>query len=281
MSEIRFHVVRDGFFRRKSESKNIQRFKCMRCRKHFSDATDDRCFGQNKRRLNFKIYKELGSCVSMRRIARNLGISRTTVTRKLMFLGHKCLEELQGQNKKFAKATHVQFDEMETIEHTKLKPLSIPIVVTYPERRILGFEVARMPAKGKLAKLSLKKYGKRKDERSKAMDKMFSSLAPLIDESALLDSDENPYYPKHTRKHFPKGTHRRFKGQRGSITGQGELKKIRFDPLFRLNHTCAMLRANINRLVRKTWCTTKNPERLRLHIAIYAHFHNNFLIESS
>jgi len=38
-------------------------------------------------------------------------------------------------------------------------------------------------------------------------------------------------------------THRTVKGRRGSIAGQGELKKIGFDPLFSLNHTCAMLRA--------------------------------------
>ena len=253
----------------------------MRCRKHFSAATGDRCFGQNKRRLNNKIYKELASCVSMRRIARNLGISRTTVMRKLIFLGQKCLEEIQEQNSKSPKVTRIQFDELETIEHTKLKPLSIPIAVTYPERRILGFEVARMPAKGHLSKLSVKKYGKRKDERAKAMEDLFSSIKPFVDESCVLESDENPYYSRHINKHFPKGRHARFKGRRGSTTGQGELKKVRFDPLFQLNHTCAMLRANINRLVRKTWCTTKVPERLRFHLAIYAHFHNNHLIESS
>ena len=56
------------------------------------------------------------------------------------------------------------------------------------------------------------------------------------------------------------------------------LKKIRFDPLFSLNHTCAMLRANLNRLFRRTWCTTKKPERLALHIAMYVVFHNETLL---
>ena len=58
------------------------------------------------------------------------------------------------------------------------------------------------------------------------------------------------------------------------MTGQGELKKVVYDPIFSLNHTCAMLRANINRLVRKTWCTTKKPERLAMHITLYALYHN-------
>jgi sugar phosphate permease len=66
-------------------------------------------------------------------------------------------------------------------------------------------------------------------------------------------------------------------GQRGSSTGQGELKKIKFDPLFSLNHTCAMLRANVSRLFRKTWCTTKRPDQLRAHLMIYAEYHNSQL----
>jgi hypothetical protein len=59
--------------------------------------------------------------------------------------------------------------------------------------------------------------------------------------------------------------------------GQGELKSGGFDPLFSFNHTAAMLRANINRLVRKTWCTTKRIDRLEAHIALYVQFHNREL----
>jgi hypothetical protein len=34
--------------------------------------------------------------------------------------------------------------------------------------------------------------------------------------------------------------------------GNGELKKIGFDPLFSFNHTAAMLRDSVSRLVRQT-----------------------------
>jgi hypothetical protein len=77
---------------------------------------------------------------------------------------------------------------------------------------------------------------------------------------------------------FPGAEHARHLGGRGCITGQGELKKLRFDPLFSLNHTCAMLRANINRLFRRTWCTTKKKERLEQHLWVYMDFHNRVLL---
>jgi hypothetical protein len=63
------------------------------------------------------------------------------------------------------------------------------------------------------------------------------------------------------------------------VVGQGELKKVGRDPLFSLNHTCAMLRANLNRLFRRTWCTTKRIDRLEAHLWIYVRFHNEVLLK--
>jgi hypothetical protein len=58
------------------------------------------------------------------------------------------------------------------------------------------------------------------------------------------------------------------------IAGLGELKDHSFDPLFAINHTLAMLRANLARLARRTWVTTKKASRLEEFIQIYAGFHN-------
>jgi hypothetical protein len=128
-----------------------------------------------------------------------------------------------------------------------------------------------------LAKIAFKKYGPRRDTRSLARKRLFESLKPLAVEEAIFKSDQNPHYGPDLKKYFPHATHQALKGQRGSVVGQGELKKIRFDPLFSLNHTCAMTRANMNRLFRPTWCTTKLPERLHDHFAIYAVYHNEMI----
>jgi hypothetical protein len=62
--------------------------------------------------------------------------------------------------------SHFEFDDMETFEHTKLKPLSVTLAVQYQTRRILGFQVSQMPAKGLLAQKAFEKYGYREDKRS-------------------------------------------------------------------------------------------------------------------
>ena len=173
----------------------------------------------------------------------------------------------------------MQFDDMETFEHTKCKPLSITLSVEKRTRLILGFKVSRMPAKGLLVRRAIKKYGKRPDERKKAREDLFLELKDCVNPNANIYSDQNPHYEPDVKKHFPLATYQTFKGLRGCVVGQGELKGGGFDPLFSLNHTAAMLRANINRLFRRTWCTTKKIEGLDDHIAIYAKSHNQRILE--
>ena len=197
--------------------------------------------------------------------------------RKSIYLGKISRSELLATNLSQPKCSVVEFDDQETSEHSKCKPLSITLAVESKTRRILGFEVSQFHAKGHLAKIALKKYGPRKDTRALGRKRLFTALKELVSETATFKSDQNPFYPTDLKKHFPRAQHVAFKGERGSIVGQGELKRVRFDPLFSLNHTCAMTRANMNRLFRRTWCTTKLPERLADHFAIYAVYHNEML----
>ena len=272
-------TIKSGSFFRKSDSKTIQRFKCKACRKSFSRATSNPCFGQNKRRINATLEVFFCSGVSQRRAARILKIHRTTVARKLQFLANQA----RMKNEQFLlgyaknKIAQVQFDDLETFEHTKCKPLSVTLAVETETRKFLGFEVSRMPAKGLLAKISVEKYGIRADERKKGLHDLFDALKKTVHSKALFESDKNPHYVKLMKAHFPDCTHKAFLGRDSCIVGQGELKKIGYDPLFSLNHTCAMLRANINRLFRKTWCTTKKPEALVWHLTLYMKYHNEVL----
>jgi hypothetical protein len=199
------------------------------------------------------------------------------VAKKMIFLALRARFYLGINNMRKYKAEAIEFDDMETFEHTKYKPLSITLAVESKSRRFLGFEVSKMPPKGKSARFAFKKYGIRRDERKAGRRRLFKKISDLVAENAVIKSDMNPHYPRDVARSFPSATHVGFKGMRGSITGQGELKKIRFDPLFSLNHTCAKFRADINRLFRRTWCTTKNSERLADHLALYAHYHNESL----
>ena len=269
-------MIRHGSFRRASDSRILERWRCRRCGRTCSEATGDPAFGQKKRRYNRLVFEHLASGTSLRRTARLLRLSRHTIARKLRHLGARAREQLHFDTA-FSRVTAMQFDDLETFEHTKCKPLSVTLAVEEKTRRILGFRVARMNAKGLLVRKAKRLYERRPDERAKMRRDLFGELARVIVEGASIRSDSNPYYIDDVKCYFPAAKHLTCLGARGAVTGQGELKKIGFDPLFSLNHTCAMFRANVARLIRKTWCTTKDRDRLADHLSIYAVYHNAHL----
>lgn len=220
----------------------------------------------------------------MRQAARLLKINQITVARKMAFL---CVQAERSHELRFriptqeSKMQNIQFDEMESSIHTKCKPVSIALMVEEKSRKILDFRISEMPATGHLAAISRKKYGHRPDHREAGLNDLFSATKSLIAPNAKFRSDSKTLYPKLVRKFFPKASHEAVKGKRGCVVGQGELKKVVFDPIFSLNHTCAMLRAHVNRLFRRTWCTSKTIEGLRRHLMIYMDYHNQVLTQIS
>ena len=65
----------------------------------------------------------LVSTVSMRRTALILGLNPKTVARKLEWLSVQLQYKLKCQREEFNRITAIQFDELQTIEHTKCNAL--------------------------------------------------------------------------------------------------------------------------------------------------------------
>lgn len=210
----------------------------------------------------------------MRETARIWKINRKTVARKLIHMGERAHIKLEILNRCRPKSGVIEFDDLESFEHTKCKPIAVSLAVECKSRWVLGFQVAQMPAKGLLVAKSLKRYGKIKDERPLARAKLFIRIQNFIKPDTIIKTDENPHYISDIKRFFPDSKHQLYKGRKSSLGGQGELKKVGFDPIFSLNHTCAVLRYRTSRLIRKTWNTTKKKERLSLHLALIVLHHN-------
>ncbi|MDA8791769.1 hypothetical protein N9N67_00915 [Bacteriovoracaceae bacterium] len=276
--KIESNIQKDGNYFRKNDSRKVQRYRCRDCGKRFSKSTGELEYRQKKRRVNFFLFKLLALGMSMRRCALNLNIHQITVKRKLIYLAKKARMHHDEYLKKIRGLNRIQFDDLITIEHTKLKPLTVSCAVDSNSRAILGAHVASIPAFGHLAKISKKKYGRRENNHKNALEDLFNQIKASLDPQVEIRSDEHKLYPFFVNKHLPHAKHLRFKGGRSCVTGQGELKRKRRDPLFSINHSYAMLRANINRLFRRSWCTTKDPVMLKNHIDLFIHYHNTILI---
>lgn len=130
---------------------------------------------QKKPKINQELFKLLVSGVSLRRASQILGVEYNTVVAQFNYLAdvvrlehHKHLKTIQ--------TTFVQVDEMETYLHARAKPLSVPLVVRVKTGEILGFSVAKMPAKGLLAQIGVAKYQWYDDERSKKFQSMLVGI---------------------------------------------------------------------------------------------------------
>ena len=276
--DCRTDSVRNGSFKRGYDGKRVQRFLCKICKSSFSESTFKETCWQKKPFINATVFHLLCGGFSQRRAAFVLGVDRKTIVRKFILLGIKAEKLIPILNRAFLKVESFEFDDLETFEHTKCKPISVTMAVESKTRWVIGSRVSNMSAKGKLSKLALKKYGKRKDTRKKARQSLFNEIKEFIEPDAHIQSDMNPHYMADVKEHFPNAKYQTHRSRRACVVGQGELKRGGFDPLFTLNHTFAMFRANMNRLFRRTWCTTKKPERLGYHIALYTLYHNLFLI---
>lgn len=265
-------IVRDGFYLRADDSKKIQRFQCKACSKKFSSATDKPTYRQKRRRINATVRLVLAFGMCQRDIALLTGVNVKTVASRLVWQAklsrRKNARFVDHYIERYGPIKRVQFDDLVTFEHTKCKPLTVPVAVVAGTRVPLGFGVAPIPASGHLAARARKRYGKRKDGSRKARRALFEHLVTILPPDVHFETDGLEHYRVLIKRYFPKATHSVYPSVPGAIVGQGELKKIQFDPLFTINHFLATMRAKVNRLIRRTWCTTKDPARLSDHIDV-------------
>ena len=150
-------VQKKGFFPKQStRAARIQRFRCLDCRKSFSGQTHSLTYRERLPYLDQSVFRILAGGVSQRKCAEFLGIHRDTVARKLVRLARfAAAQEVPGAAKVFGETTTAVFDEMETFEHTKMKPISITVAVTEKTRPIRDFLASRFKDPSKLMWLEL------------------------------------------------------------------------------------------------------------------------------
>jgi len=270
---------KDGHYFREDDAKYIQRFKCKICCKKYSTATFKLEYRQKKRRWNQFIRRDYTAGKSMNRMAMHLKLHPKTIERKIQYLAEKARRSQKNllQKLKENQISEIQFDDLIASIHTKLKPVSISVVIDPFQRLILGARVAEIPAFGKIAEISKRKYGRRQNLHTKTLDRLLFELRENIASNCLFKTDEHIKYPGIILKNYPQARHLTHKGERATVAGFGEMKQRAFDPLFQINQILAMFRANMNRLFRRSWNTSKTQASLQNHVDIFIDYFNEEL----
>lgn len=274
---LKKHFKKKGYYYRRVSKTYIPRYFCFCCKKHFSTRTLSKTYKQKRPDLNQKVFDYLTSGVSLRRTAQKLHCNYHTVYRKFLWLSDRAKS---CHSKAEFYIQELQFDEMESIEHTKLKPLTIA-VATNEKYKILGVQIGTIPAKGYLSELSKKKYGARENQSEAVVRELLENVkANIKNKSFIIKSDAKPSYKQIVHNVYPDNLHRvhiaRENKEKKRDLKYTNLEKRVFDPIFSVNQRMAKFRDHIKRLARRSWCTTKIKENLENHVYLYIADNNNY-----
>ena len=260
--------VKIGYYTSKSTKQTIQRYRCKSCDKSFSDNTNQPTANHKQPELNQLIFPLLVSGVSLRRTGLILGVRYDTVVYHFNNLA-KQAKAAHVEHLKTLKTSVVMIDELETFIHARPKCVSVPMVVRVKTGEILGFSVARMSSKGKLAEIGKTKYSWTVNERKQKFQTMLRKLRGNFKPVITIKSDGCPSYGSWILEIVKRANHIKI------ISGTKKSKGSH-DPLFSINNAFAKMRHDMNRLGRETWSTTKSIEGLENHLWLYVAWNNGY-----
>jgi hypothetical protein len=275
--------IKKGYYTTKHNSKQVPCYQCKTCGKKFSGNTFKDTFRQHKPEFNDLIFKFYASNVSQNRLAVNLSLDRKTIVRKIRFLAKKAREvhewNLNPENPDRIIVNMAQFDEMETHEHTRMKPVTIAMAVEswwdgktkkYRTGRIIDAVAAPMYYKGRLAPKAQEKYGNREDKSGVARK------AALISVSQAAASIPNLRVLTDGKKEYASLIQEEIKGCQHKTICRKDNSGTEFDKMFALNHTCSRVRHDNARMNRETWVTTKTIKGLQDNLDLYIAYYNKY-----
>ena len=272
---------RKGFFHRHCDGRLVQRFLCLHCQRTFSIQSFRLDYRLKRPSLHLQFFRLLVSKVTLRQSARMLQCTRKSLELRLQRLGNHC-KHFHTSALAHARASGdgiqgiFQLDELETFEHArKLAPLSVPVLIERKSLFVLCAEAVQLPCRGRLSaseqarKLEREAaFGKRRSGSREAVLRSFEILRAVTreDRAVHMQTDKKQSYATSLRRVFGS----RFVHERISSKDPRDPR----NPLFPINHTLAMMRDALSRLVRRSWAASKKKERLSLHAWVWIAYRN-------
>ena len=258
------NISKNGYY--KAKGKKIQRLVCNACKKTFTTRTGTKFYRKRKQQYASNIVSMYCEGMSLRAITRVLKLNYKTVYKYFLEAARRAeTAHKKTLYKGEIKTTYVQFDELETIEHTKRKPLGIELAIRPKTLQIISAHVSRIPIRALSVSRRVKEEYNTRITRKEKMMEMMIDVEKTINPNGILGSDSSGANINITKTMLPDIKH--------EIYSIGD-----YNSMWRLNHICAKLRNNVSRLRRKTWATTKRLDRLQAHLYLFIAYQNGYNI---
>ncbi len=237
------------------------RYKCKGCNKTFTKRNSSINYRHRKQHLREAITKMYCERMSLRGIARTLNVSYPTVVkyfRENAELARK--SNRKRLSEKGLVTSYVQFDQLETYEHTKRKPVGIQLSIRHKTGEIISAKAGYIPVRAlAVSKAYSTKWNKMANQSNHTIKMIQETKKALNTKGSTISCDG--YRPQiKLLKNICK---------QSFITIQPSMKEHKkIDRVFR------RIRQDVSRLGRKTLSTTKRLEQLQNHLDLYTDYHN-------
>ena len=245
----------------KTKFAKTQVYQCKDCGRKYTKRNDSINYRKRKQYLRRKITKLYCERMSLNGIARVLGVNIKTVVR--YFRENSKLSK-QANKKRIVKGelltSYVQFDQLETYEHTKRKPVGIQVSIRHKTGEIISAKAGYIPIRAlAVSKTYSEEWNKKAVNSTHTLKMLLETKKVLNRNSATITCDQD-------------------KGQ------VGVLKELYKDPFItlapssrehkKIDRVFRRMRQDISRLGRRTLSTTKDIKQLQNHLDLYIKYNN-------
>ena len=163
---LTWRYIKKGFYLRDRAPKRVQKYRCTRCGRHFSSQTFSTTYWLKRPDLLGSVFHRLVSCSGFRQIAREFGVSHSTIRHLSDRLGRHCLLFHERMRPKTCPAEPLVLDGFRTFEHSQYWPMDLNLVVG-TSLFVYGFNDAELRRSGTMRppqvvkrQILEKKYGR-------------------------------------------------------------------------------------------------------------------------
>ncbi len=267
-----WRYAKKGFYLRDRPPKRVQKYRCSHCHRNFSSQTFSVTYWLKRGDLLESTFHRLVSCSGMRQIAREAGVSHSTIRRLSDRLGRHCLLFHEAMKPKECPREPIVLDGFRTFEHSQYWPMDLNLVVG-DSFFVYGFNDAELrrsgtmrPAQAVKRTILEKRFG-RPDPRA-TEESVRELLMRVVPKGGVvtLRSDEHQSYPRA----IARLNNRTFRHE----TTSSKEARTTSNPLFPVNMSDMLLRHSSSNHKRETIAFSKRRQSILYRAAVWTVWRN-------
>lgn len=263
---------RKGFYRRRGRGAAVQRYLCRDCDRSFSSRSFSPGYWLRRPGLLRPIFFRLNACSGLRQIAREFGVSPSTIQRYAERLGRHCLLLHERLRPTGAPREAVVLDGFRTLESGHYWPFDLNLVVGR-SHFVYGFQDSELRRSGRMRPGQRRHrtrleamYGRPNAHATRrAVAELVGRIVPEGTE-AEIHSDDHAEYPRAFARLRARSIHQR--------TTSGTAPRSARNPLFPVNLADLLLRHGGANHKRETIAFSKRRQGALYRAAIWTVWRN-------